>query len=451
MVGRKRPLLLLALVLLCGAAWSLKFDNIGPGDRATHHRPIEASHSLQTPFDASVHYWRFGGSTVATGKQMRLTPATQSRSGWLWNDYPLESKDWEVEFEFAAGSKGHIGGDGFGFWLLDGEHDPTYKAGIDHIEGPLFGVRSDFKGFGVVFDTYDNDGKRDNPSVFVLDNVNGDQRSFNHDNDFSDDMVKSVPETGKKKFKCTSDYRNSHGSIKVLVRFRNDVLHVYLDNSDDTGRARNRKNGYRFCLAVNIKHEMEFPHIAFTALTGQLADKHDIHRVVTRYIDQSDVYIDDSNVDNVNPHKVKHRRLSWAFWCVIVLIGLGLCSMSGFEVWSFVQFNKDALNSSSLCRRLNQIVFVHYTAHFLIFVLFLFSGNWLPLVFNVPLLAFRLFSIASSSYLLDASLLADANALDGGNKHSNALVPHDVRRYLELAFYIAMQCWYLRNLIHAQD
>jgi len=34
--------------------------------------------------------------------------------------------------------------------------------------GPLFGMKTEFKGVGVLFDTYDNDNARNNPSVFVL-------------------------------------------------------------------------------------------------------------------------------------------------------------------------------------------------------------------------------------------------------------------------------------------
>ncbi len=57
-------------------------------------------------------YWNFGGSTVSTRRCIRLTPATQDRRGWLWNEYPLEADNWEVEFKaevrllFGADSDG---------------------------------------------------------------------------------------------------------------------------------------------------------------------------------------------------------------------------------------------------------------------------------------------------------------------------------------------------------
>lgn len=36
-------------------------------------------------------YWNFGGSTVLTRKLIRITPDTQDRQGWLWNEYPIVS------------------------------------------------------------------------------------------------------------------------------------------------------------------------------------------------------------------------------------------------------------------------------------------------------------------------------------------------------------------------
>ena len=40
-------------------------------------------------------------------------------------------------------------------------------------------------GMGVCFDVYDNDGRRDNPSVFVLYNPSAENKpTYNHDNDY---------------------------------------------------------------------------------------------------------------------------------------------------------------------------------------------------------------------------------------------------------------------------
>lgn len=88
-----------------------------------------------------------------------------------------------------------FGGDGFAFWMLHSSMDPSKAAGAGTLEGPLFGIPDAFQGFGIAFDTYDNDGARDNPAVFVLKNFAADEShaapaaSFSHNADFSQDMV----------------------------------------------------------------------------------------------------------------------------------------------------------------------------------------------------------------------------------------------------------------------
>jgi mannose-binding lectin 1 len=58
------------------------------------------------------------------------------------------------------------------------------SADPELLSGSVFGMRSDFDGFGVVFDVYDNDNRRDNPAVFVLKNE-GTETKFNHDADYA--------------------------------------------------------------------------------------------------------------------------------------------------------------------------------------------------------------------------------------------------------------------------
>ena len=58
-------------------------------------------------------------------------------------------------------------------------------AGADSLAGaysrPSRTLQEDFKGVGIVFDTYDNDGKRDNPAIMAV-SSDGDLR-FDHDSD----------------------------------------------------------------------------------------------------------------------------------------------------------------------------------------------------------------------------------------------------------------------------
>lgn len=74
------------LVFIATICIALVHGNINP---VSLHYPIEAHHSLHPPLDHSQIYWNYGGSTVLAKKFLRLTPSTQGRQGWMWNEYAL--------------------------------------------------------------------------------------------------------------------------------------------------------------------------------------------------------------------------------------------------------------------------------------------------------------------------------------------------------------------------
>lgn len=137
-------------------------------------------------------------------------------------------------------------------------------------------MREDFKGVGILLDVYDNDSKRNNPSIFVVKNDNG-KFQYSHDQDFEDAMLRTVPSSLKMEgatqdsYRCVADIRNLHRPIKLLAKYLNRVMHVYLDTEDG--------QGYRLCLAVEIpgqhptdptKSTLRDSHLVFTAATGQV-------------------------------------------------------------------------------------------------------------------------------------------------------------------------------------
>ncbi len=100
-------------------------------------------------------------------------------------------------------------------------------------------MRNDFNGFGIAFDVYDNDNRRDNPSIFVLKNDNGEATHYNHDNDYANDMYKRTAAVDGSKvsnafhtqYRCLGEFRNSGKPAKVLVKYLHKNLHVYIDTS----------------------------------------------------------------------------------------------------------------------------------------------------------------------------------------------------------------------------
>lgn len=405
-----------------------------PGSAATHHKPIETHHSLSRPFDSSSVYWQFGGATVLTDKLVRLTPATQSRSGWLWNDYPLTSTDWEVELEFKCGPDANIGGDGFALWALDGSFDMTNQ---NLLNGPLFGASERFKGFGIIFDTYDNDAKRDNPTVFVLQN-DGERFQYNHDNDFENDMVRD--ET----YKCTSDIRNSQRPVKALIRFLDNTVHVYMDtseakkappkNSRYASRRRSKEDNYKFCLSVNLGDKVNGTlHLALTALTGQVADVHDIYAITTRYLDDTDAIIDDAMLERVDGY-VAGNISTWSsiYWFFIVASGFALLGETVYEILSLTTWRSSQINPVYLCEKLNVLITPHYTVQLAMTALFLVTMNWFPLLLNFPLAAYRIYLMSQRKHRLEPSQF-DAG---GGGSYVNML-------YVSAILYAVLDIYYL--------
>lgn len=129
-----------------------------------------------------------------------------------------------MEFKLAVSADYHLGGDGMAIWILDKKNNEC-PSGDNCLQGEVYGLRSDFKGCGVVLDTYDNDGQRDNPQVFVIchDGTQKDWREA-HDNDFQKEYkrhidIMDIATSFKYPSECTFDYRNSEHPINLIIRY----------------------------------------------------------------------------------------------------------------------------------------------------------------------------------------------------------------------------------------
>ena len=56
-------------------------------------------------FLLSIQHWHYGGHAVATTDMIRLTPNIQSRSGWLFNEFDMQSDNWEVKTTSSSRTK----------------------------------------------------------------------------------------------------------------------------------------------------------------------------------------------------------------------------------------------------------------------------------------------------------------------------------------------------------
>lgn len=375
--------------------------------------------------DRGLVYWNYGGATVVTTDRVRLTQDTQDKKGWLWNDYPLEQEWWEVEFQVEIFSSPNYGGDGMCMWVVSSNLDPSFAEDGKGLSGPLLGMKNDFEGVGVCIDVYDNDQRRNNPQVFALFNSAdaSEPRTFNHDNDYEDDMVKGTNYPGfgptGLAHKCVADVRNSGKPHKFLVKFLHSLLHVYIDAQ--TG------SGFKFCFVVRLNQTFPDYHLAFTATTGQVADMHDLHSIQVRYLDNSDQDIDDSQFASYTSGGLA-RSWTELFFQIISLITLTLLVFGGYQLYVLRKLTSARIDIVNVVKDLTKYVQPFFIIQWVLTFFCLCTMNWGSLLINSPLAIFRLYL-----YFAGEMRFTEGTVTGQGQKgHNTGGVPAMVRLVINM-------------------
>eukprot|EP01028_Stygiella_incarcerata_P001276 TRINITY_DN1209_c0_g1_i1.p1 TRINITY_DN1209_c0_g1~~TRINITY_DN1209_c0_g1_i1.p1 ORF type:complete len:509 (+),score=144.63 TRINITY_DN1209_c0_g1_i1:131-1657(+) len=211
-------------------------------------------HQLVAPYargrSMTIDNWEYGGSAIATESFVRLVPSIRSRVGHLWNTVPVATPSWRATLEFAIHNVRSPGADGMAFWYTK-DHSNT---------GPLFGNQEDFIGFGIIFDTFDNDGSRDGPTVMVVHSVDGSLK-FDHE---TDGVKASVA-------RCHARFRNTANPAKARITFENHRLSVDMDTEGN--------GAFKNCLSVYMDVPTGY-YFGLSAATGGFADYHDVHSFI---------------------------------------------------------------------------------------------------------------------------------------------------------------------------
>eukprot|EP01097_Dermamoeba_algensis_P004350 TRINITY_DN2861_c0_g1_i1.p1 TRINITY_DN2861_c0_g1~~TRINITY_DN2861_c0_g1_i1.p1 ORF type:complete len:501 (-),score=152.21 TRINITY_DN2861_c0_g1_i1:202-1704(-) len=214
---------------------------------------FKPEHSFKQPFyfvnSGSLPFWSFGGSTVATDKFVRLTPNFPSRAGWAFNVAPANMVEWSIMMKFHVGGGGSHGGDGFALWYVD---KPVAS------DGPVFGAPDGWKGLAILFDTFDNDHKADNPRITAV--MNDGRHIFRSETDSQDIAVAS----------CFAAFRDRQSS--VLIKYTSGILELDVDTSG--------RNDFKKCFSVALNLPQGY-YFGLSSHTGDLFDNHDIHQFLT--------------------------------------------------------------------------------------------------------------------------------------------------------------------------
>ena len=224
-----------------------------------------------------VRWWEFGGSTVVRADEyVRLTGEYPSSAGWIFSRVPFTSTNWEIEVEFKISGKGNLFGDGMAMWLIKDRG----------IQGSVFGMKDQFEGLGIFFDTY----KNHRPGVvfpYVMAMVGDGTVTYDQANDGKANELAGCSARG---------LRNNDVPTKARVTYFHDKqLTVELMYKQE--------DVWTKCFEVpNVKLPTA-AYLGFSAETGELVDNHDIISVETK-----NLYSPSGNTRATQGSKSKARR-----------------------------------------------------------------------------------------------------------------------------------------------
>lgn len=211
------------------------------------------------------------GARVENGEYIRVTPARQSRLGFVWNMAPITVPDWEATLVFRAHGQPALGGDGLALWLVA---EPK-------LLGQVYGATDYWDGLMLAVDTFNNDGTGDFPAVTAV--LNDGSLSF----DVSTDGLSQALAH------CAAPVRNTENWVTMRVTYQQRALSVQIDAKGD--------GTFSQCFAVN---DVDLPldyYFGVTAGTGDLADAHDVSSFSVRTLTPAD-----SNIEAI---RMRNRQL----------------------------------------------------------------------------------------------------------------------------------------------
>ncbi|XP_077353460.1 protein ERGIC-53 [Festucalex cinctus] len=223
-----------------------------PADAAPHRRfeykcSFKGPHLVQA--DGSIPFWIHMGNAIPSADQVRIAPSLKSQRGAVWSINKAAFEHWEAEVTFRVSGRGRMGADGLAIWF-------TASQGR---QGPVYGASDKWNGVGIFFDSFDNDGKKNNPVVVVVGN-NG-KITYDHKRDGSTQALGT----------CLRDFRNKPYPVRAKVRYYKKTLTVMINNGFTPD-----KEDFEFCTKVENMIIPAEGYFGVSAATGGVADDHDV-------------------------------------------------------------------------------------------------------------------------------------------------------------------------------
>jgi lectin, mannose-binding 2 len=222
--------------------------------------------SFQAPFEnynsagqRIIASYREGGHAKVFQNFIRLTPDRQSKRGHVWSSRRVDTNDWSVVLQFRVSGQGKtLFGDGLAFWFTD---MPNIQP------GEVFGVKDDFKGFAVIFDTFKNQEYA---------NVHKDISVLTGDGKPGAGDRRNTERAG-----CDSDFRYYEGADSFDVSKSLSFAKISLKGrtlkvSIDPLATGNFKVCFESTNVLPADFDISTGFFGLTATTGGLADNHDV-------------------------------------------------------------------------------------------------------------------------------------------------------------------------------
>ena len=141
------------------------------------------------------------------------------------------------------------------------------------------------------------------------------------------------------------------------------------------------------------------PHIAVSAVTGQLADNHDILKLETKFL-RKDHEIKDATLPKQGYQKRNVGVLVWIYWFVICTLSVGLICETIAEILTIRRIYKNARNIVSTINKLNPFIQLSFYLNLAQYILLVFAFNWKCILCNSPLLLIRAHKFMTNNVLL---------------------------------------------------
>jgi len=231
--------------------------------------------------------------------------------------------------------------------------------------------------------------------------------TWDHDHDHLANRIKDVVNEGEDNF-CIHHYRQET-SHRLIVRYIKQELHVY-DKAPSSEE-------FVFCFSVTVGVDTTNHYLALSAMTGEVADKHDVQMLNVRYLDSSDGdSIDDRRLKRAGSYG-NSRVTVWSvlFWIMMVVLNAFLLFEVGLEWWEFDRLNNQRLSPVVLCQNLNSYIWIAYMIHSVIVVFAVLGGRWYYLLVNAPYVGWRGYQWMTHNIKLEPiKLRKKKNVLDVG-------------------------------------